>query len=198
MDLNNFLYNQPDKPEPLTGSVLVSEPMTHDSYFGRSAILILDVPEPGGHLGLLLNKGTTVTLADLMPDWEKGREVPVFCGGPVDMQRMFLIHSLGERLKGSYEILPGLYVGADVNAVIDYIENDGEIDGKLRFFLGYCGWSPGQLAGEIKRNSWAINNHREVAGLLEGQGTDYWRKEVERLGEAYRSWLMVPTDPSLN
>lgn len=198
MDINDLLYNQAEKPAPKAGSLLVAEPMMQDAYFGRSAILLLDDPEDGSHLGLLLNKSTNVTLADLMPDWEMGREVPVYCGGPVDMQRMFLIHALGKRLEGSYEIVPGLYVGADVNKVIDYIEEGGETEGYLRFFLGYCGWSPGQLEGEIRRNSWAVNNNRTIEGLLKGHGVNYWRNEVKRLGEDYRSWLMVPPDPSFN
>ena len=198
MDLNDILFSPFPTATPHMGSLLISEPLMNDSYFGRSAILVLDEPDDGGHFGLILNKPTEMTLSNLMPDWEKGKRVPIFCGGPVDLQRMFLLHTLGERLGSSAEVLPGIYVGADLDKIIDYIEEGGEVDGKLRFFLGYCGWSPGQLANEIEGNTWAVNALPQCRNLLKGQGISYWNREVKDLGEDYRGWLVIPTDPSLN
>ncbi|MCH5231502.1 MAG: YqgE/AlgH family protein [Muribaculaceae bacterium] len=198
LDLKDLIFSGPPTATPHMGSLLLSEPLLEDNYFSRSAILVLDEPEGGGHFGLILNKPTDVTLRNLMPDWEEGERVPIYCGGPVDLQRMFLLHTLGERLGSTTEVLPGIYVGADLDKTIEYIEEGGEIDGKLRFFLGYCGWSPGQLAGEINRKSWAVNALPQCPNLLRGEGVDYWQREVKDLGEDYRGWLVVPTDPSLN
>lgn len=198
MDLNDILFSPFPTATPHMGSLLISEPLMNDSYFGRSAILVLDEPDDGGHFGLILNKPTEMTLSNLMPDWEKGKRVPIFCGGPVDLQRMFLLHTLGEKLGSSAEVLPGIYVGADLDKIIDYIEEGGEVDGKLRFFLGYCGWSPGQLANEIEGKTWAVNALPQCSNLLKGQGINYWNREVKDLGEDYRGWLVIPTDPSLN
>ena len=139
-----------------------------------------------------------MTLNDLMPDWEEGKRVPIYCGGPVDLQRMFLLHTLGETLGSSTEVLPGVYVGADLEKIIEYIEKGGEMDGKLRFFLGYCGWSPGQLGGEIEGKTWAVNSLPQTQNLLKDKGYSFWTREVKDLGEDYRGWLIVPEDPSLN
>lgn len=198
MDLKDILFSALPAATPHMGSLLISEPLIEDKYFSRSAILVLDEPEGGGHFGLILNKPTEMTLKDLMPEWEEGVKVPIFCGGPVDLQRMFLLHTLGETLGSNTEILPGLYVGADLDKIIDYIEDGGEVDGKLRFFLGYCGWSPGQLAAEINGRTWAVNALPQSENLLLGEGNTYWSREVKDLGEDCRSWLIVPTDPSLN
>lgn len=198
MDLKDILFSALPAATPHMGSLLISEPLIEDKYFSRSAILVLDEPEGGGHFGLILNKPTEMTLRDLMPEWEEGVKVPIFCGGPVDLQRMFLLHTLGETLGSNTEILPGLYVGADLDKIIDYIEDGGEVDGKLRFFLGYCGWSPGQLAAEINGRTWAVNALPQSENLLLGEGNTYWSREVKDLGEDCRSWLIVPTDPSLN
>lgn len=198
MDIKDLLFSNLPTATPHMGSLLISEPLMDDNYFSRSAILVLDEPKEGGHFGLILNKPTEMTLRDLMPEWEEGRRIPIFCGGPIDMQRMFLLHTLGEELGSSTEVLPGIYVGADLDKIIDYVERGGRIEGKLRFFLGYCGWSPGQLDGELNNKTWAVNALPQCRNLLKGSGVDYWAREVKDLGEEYRSWLVVPTDPSLN
>lgn len=198
MDIKDFLFSDIPIATPHSGSLLLSEPLLDDKYFSRSAILVLDEPEDGGHFGLILNKKTEMTLKDLMPDWEEGINIPIYCGGPVDLQRMFLLHTLGEKLGSNCEVLPGIFVGADLDKIIEYIESGGEVDGKLRFFLGYCGWSPGQLAAEIEGKSWAVNSLPQSPNLLKGNGVNYWTREVKDLGEEYRGWLMVPTNPSLN
>ena len=198
MDLKDILFSDLPVSTPHCGSLLVSEPLMDDKYFSRSAILVLDEPEDGGHFGLILNKPTEMTLHDLMPEWEAGSKVPIYCGGPVDLQRMFLLHTLGKELGSEIEVLPGIFVGADLDKIIEYIENGGKVDGKLRFFLGYCGWSPGQLAGEINAKTWAVNALPQCQNLIKGEGVDYWSREVKDLGEDYRGWLVVPTNPSLN
>lgn len=198
MDLKDLLFTDLPISTPHCGSLLISEPLMEDTYFGRSVILVLDEPEDGGHFGLILNKPTEMTLKDLMPEWKEGKRVPIYCGGPVDLKRMFLLHTLGSALGPCTEVVPGIYVGADLDKIIDYIDNGGEIDGKLRFFLGYCGWSPGQLSGEINAKTWAVNTLPDSPNLLSGEGVEYWTKEVKDLGHDYRGWLLIPLDPSLN
>lgn len=198
MDLKNLLYNHAPNYNPGQGSLLIADPMMRGDYFSRSVILILDVPKSGGELGLVLNKCTHLTLQNLIPDWDNGASVPVFSGGPVDMERLFLLHTLIDVFPDAMEVCPGIYVGGDVDEIINYIDSGGEIDGKMRFFLGYSGWMPGQLKKEIERHSWAVNPFPIDNDLLEGDGTEYWRREVERMGPDYRSWLMVPPDPSYN
>ena len=198
MDIKDLLFSLNKPCKPGAGSLLISEPLMEDPYFARSVILLLDEPDDGGHFGLMINKLTSVTLKDLMPDWEYGHRIPIYCGGPVDMDRLFLIHNLGSRLGPCVEVIPGIFVGADIDQVISYLEEGGEAEGHLRFFLGYCGWSPGQLSAELSANTWTVNPHPDGAGLLNGNGVSYWRKEVRQLGEDYRSWLVVPENPSFN
>lgn len=197
MDLKELLFSSPVNINPHCGSLLIAEPLMDDAYFSRSVILVLDEPVDGGHFGLILNKPTEMTLHNLMPDWEAGERVPIFCGGPVDLERMFMLHTLGDKLGNCVEVVPGVYVGAEIDKVIEYIEDGGEVEGKMRFFLGYCGWSAGQLDAEIENHTWAVNPSPERS-LLSGEGNDYWREEVSELGEAYRGWLLVPANPSLN
>lgn len=200
MNLEDMLNTPKSEIKPAQGSLLIANPMMREIHFSRSVIMILDVPAAGGELGLVLNKPTNLTLSDLvaMPEWENGRMVPIFSGGPVDLERLFMLHSLGDVFPGSLEVCPGIFVGANVDDIINYIDSGGTIEGKMRLFLGYSGWAPGQLSREIEQRSWAVDPLPEDIRLLSGGGTEYWRKAVELLGPSYRSWLMFPPDPSYN
>lgn len=198
MNLHNLLYNNLSSAEPERGRLLISDPMMEEAHFRRSVVMILDRDADKGHLGLTLNKSTSITLGDIIPGWQPGEKIPVFCGGPVDLERLFLLHTLGDIIEDATEVSPGIFVGGDVERILQYIEDGGETEGRLRFFLGYSGWSQGQLETEIARHSWAVAEAGDARGLLSGAENSYWRRNVKRLGESYRSWLVVPPDPMDN
>lgn len=198
IDIESMIYKEPEEVSPRKGDLLIAEPLLKEPYFKRSAVLILDDGDGDTHTGLTLNVGTPCTLQDLFPDWKAGGNVKVYSGGPVETDRLFMLHTLGDRFEGSTEIAPSLYVGADLDSVIEYISEEGDVEGKIRFFLGYSGWSKDQLTTEILNHSWAVNKKPDMREALTGQGDAYWRREVERLGAKYRSWLLVPQDPEFN
>ena len=198
MDLESIIYKDPTIVNPQKGDLLIAEPLLDEPYFKRSVILLLDEDNNQGHIGLALNKITPVSLQDLFPDWKAGAEVPVYSGGPVEADRLFMLHTMGDRFEGSMEVSPGLYVGAKLDDIIDYINNNRYADGNIRFFLGYSGWSRGQLTSEILKNTWALNPNPGPTDVLTGAEDLYWRREVRRLGEKYRSWLLVPSNPAFN
>lgn len=193
------------------GDLLIAEPLLKEEVFRRAVVMVLDAPAEGGAsqtegkdftdsgvMGLVLNHNTELTLQNLMPDWSEGARVPLFCGGPVEMERLFMLHTLGDRFPGSMEIVPGVFVGGKLDDIVDYINNGGAIAGKMRFFLGYSGWSSAQLRDELAAKVWTRSRPGSNESLLRGDGNPYWRREVERLGEEYRSWLLVPQDPEMN
>lgn len=204
MDIERLLFGAPTPGGvPDRRSLLLAEPLMQEPYFRRSVVLLLERDPSGGYIGLTLNKQADLTMADLVPGWERGRDVEVFSGGPVDEQRLFMLHTLSDVLKGSREILPGLFVGGTLEDITTYIEGGGEIEGKMRFFLGYSGWDSGQLEKELLGRSWAVADAVSPDGsdtmrLIDGRENDFWRREVNRLGEDYRSWLVVPETPWLN
>ena len=198
MYLESIIYKDPTIVNPQKGDLLIAEPLLDEPYFKRSVILLLDEDNNQGHIGLALNKITPVSLQDLFPDWKAGAEVPVYSGGPVEADRLFMLHTMGDRFEGSMEVSPGLYVGAKLDDIIDYINNNRYADGNIRFFLGYSGWSRGQLTSEILKNTWALNPNPGHTDVLTGAEDLYWRREVRRLGEKYRSWLLVPSNPAFN
>lgn len=198
MDIESIIYKEPTELTPQKGDLLIAEPLLKQPYFKRSAILILEQDASGGHIGLTLNVATPITLQDLFPDWTEGNNIRVFSGGPVETDRLFMLHTLGDYFEGAQEIAKGIYVGANLDDVIEFINQNEDIEGKMRFFLGYSGWTKDQLTSEILNHTWALNRDCDMSEALTGQGNEYWRREVERLGPNYRSWLLVPPDPELN
>lgn len=198
MDLESIIYKDPTIINPQSGDLLIAEPLLDEPYFKRSVIMLLDEDRNEGHIGLTLNKQTPVTLQDIFPEWRAGAQVRVYSGGPVESNRLFMLHTMGDIFNGSVEVAKGIYVGGKLDDVIDYVNNNPDIEGCLRFFLGYSGWGRGQLTSEILKNTWALNANPAQTDILTGAEDVYWRREVERLGEKYRSWLIVPSDPSFN
>lgn len=201
MELDGMLKidNQSDSPIR-RGDFLLAEPLLKEEFFNRAVVLVLDVDSDNGVMGLTLNKSTTFRLSDIIEGWEYGRRIPLYCGGPVDTQRLFMLHSLGELFPGSLEICPGIFVGGRLDDIVAYINDGGVIEGKMRFFLGYSGWGNDQLRRELKENVWAMTrrNDGSMCDILRGQDNAFWRREVERLGSRYRSWLIVPQNPEEN
>lgn len=199
MDLDALIYNgMTNSKVGERGEILIAEPLLTDPWFGRSVVLMLDRDKEGGRLGLTMNKVLPLSLADLFPDWPEASAVKVYQGGPVDRQRLFMLHTLGDAFGPSAEVCPGVYVGGETEKIMDYINRNLDTDGKVRFFMGYSGWTDGQLEGEIARKSWAVARPDTGSRLLEGEGDAYWRREVSALGEPYRAWLSVPENPMFN
>ncbi|MDE7412181.1 MAG: YqgE/AlgH family protein [Muribaculaceae bacterium] len=198
IDIESLIYKDPQGLNPQKGDLLIAEPLLDQPYFKRSVILLLEEDKDHGHVGLTLNVPTPVTLQDLFPQWQAGKRVRIYSGGPVESDRLFMLHTLGDHFEGASEVAPGLYVGANLDQVMDYINNEESIEGKLRFFLGYSGWSKDQLNVEIMNHSWALAHPERMRDALLGNGNDYWRREVEKLGKEFRSWLIIPQDPEEN
>ena len=198
IDLESLIYRDSTDVNPKKGDLLIAEPLLDQPYFKRSVVLLLEEDENKGKIGLTLNIPTPVTLQDLFPEWTAGKKVRVFSGGPVESDRLFMLHTLGDYFDGAMEVAPGLYVGADLNQVMDYIQNEENLEVKLRFFLGYSGWAKDQLCTEILNHSWALTHPEDKGDALVGRGNEYWRREVEKLGKDYRSWLLIPQNPEEN
>lgn len=199
MDLESLLFH-PDNTgiNPGAGKLLVASPLINEPFFKRGVVLVLDSDSKGGLMGLVLNKSSRLSLGDLMPGWKGGFRVPVYCGGPVETDRMFMLHTMPDIITDSTEILPGIFVGGNLKDMVEYINGGGESEGNFRFFLGYSGWLKGQLDSELEENVWALKKIADPHLLFSGTGNPFWRREVKDMGERYRGWLTVPEDPDLN
>jgi len=182
---------------PAQGSILISEPFLQDSYFQRSVVLLIEHTSKGS-MGFVLNKKTELIVNSFFSDLENSPEIPIYLGGPVSANRLFFIHSLGDLIiPDALKINDQLYFDGDFDALKRYILNGHSIEGKVKFFLGYSGWTEGQLGKEIDSNSWVVSQAKSDS-IIPAEGEAYWKKSLERLGQNYKTWINYPKDPYLN
>ncbi|MDE6134513.1 MAG: YqgE/AlgH family protein, partial [Muribaculaceae bacterium] len=189
-DITTTLFKVPaSDAKPTCGTMLVSEPFLAERFFNHGVVSIIDYVASEGATGVVMNNATDYLLRDLIDGISSEISVPVFCGGPVGQDRIFFIHTLGpDVIAGAREYAPGMYVGGDFDAMVDYINAGYPVEGFVRFFIGYCSWNEGQLEKEIAGDTWAVvpatvSPHE----ILSGSGDSYWHSSVRRLGPRYRS-----------
>src|SRR5690606_33036284 len=115
-----------------------------DNNFKRSAVLVCDYVKAEGTVGFILNKPLDMRVDDLVADFPEF-DAEVFFGGPVQTDTIHYLHNVGELLDESTKIVDGVYWGGDFDK-LKFLISQGLIEPKnIRFFVGYSGWSEGQL-----------------------------------------------------
>lgn len=185
-----------NKRKATRGRVLISDPFSKDVYFGRSVVYLCDHNEDGT-FGFVLTNFIDLNLSDIAKNFPKITS-KVSIGGPVQTDSIYFIHMLGNRIPGSVEVADGIYIGGDYDLLLEKI-NSGELDEtKVRFFLGYSGWSAGQLDDEIKRNNWIVAPVLNPLEIMDTSITDVWKKFMKREGKKYDVLSRAPLDFSDN
>lgn len=187
------LYNQNKKLE--IGSVLVSEPLLQDYFFRRSVVLIIDHNEKGT-LGVVVNKPIYIDINEVISDFAS-KLFPLFSGGPVAIDRVFFLHQLGDEISESEKIAGHVFWSGNEQEIAAYFRNPTFDESKIRAFLGYSGWEPGQLEKEIESGSWAVTD-LNTDMIFEIDSSSLWNEVVKCLGEDFQVWLNFPNNPLLN
>ncbi|MCL4129326.1 UNVERIFIED_CONTAM: hypothetical protein GTU68_046664 [Idotea baltica] len=166
-----------------------------DSNFQRSVILICEHRFEGS-FGLILNKQLDLSIGDAVNELSH-LNAPLFFGGPVQPDTLHFIHSYGELLTDSLEISKGVFWGGDFEH-LKFLAETNQIDPqKIRFYLGYSGWSEGQLTEELKEKSW-ITSKCSPKDLFSSNPLDLWQNVLGKMGGNYRVMSHFPVDPTLN
>jgi len=143
-----------------------------------------------------LNKPLDIKLGEVVYDFPDFNAV-VYLGGPVESDNLFFIHTLGEQIEGSLEILSGLYWGGKMEVVKEMMILKKINPDQIRFYIGYSGWSPNQLKEELERNAWVVSNTNSKL-LLKTNPDQLWETTLHRLGGDYSYWPKFPIDPMQN
>ncbi len=198
-NIESFLFNiDITANNPHKGALLISEPFLREQYFNHSVICLTEYQYGETSMGLVLNHLTEFHLQDLVEAITSEVEIPIYCGGPMSMDRLFYIHTLGDIIPDSIQIIDGLYIGGEFDSIVRYINCECDIDEKIRFFIGYSGWDVNQLDEELRKKVWAVTQISDVSELFKGHENAYWHKYVRTLGDKYKGWLYHPQYPQSN
>ena len=169
---------------------LLAMPGMLDENFSGSLIYLLEHSDKGA-MGLVVNRPTGIVLSTLFEKIELKLEIaplldqPVYFGGPVQVERGFVLHptDLVEKYSSSLIIADGLTMTTSKD-VLEAVAN-GSGPEKFLMTLGYAGWGAGQLEEEISLNGWiniAIPNDQMQTIIFDTPYTDRYQKAMQVLG----------------
>ena len=181
--------------KPTVGSVLISDPFLDEEYFRRSVVLICDHNDEGT-FGFVLNNYLDIDLHEVDSDFPD-IQARISVGGPVETQSLFFIHSLGKEIEGAVAINDTLFFGGDYEQV-QLLLKDPSNKNRIRFFLGYSGWSKDQLKGELKENSWIVASNITANEILNTSNEKFWEYCLEKQGERFKTISKFPINPQNN
>ena len=144
--------------------------------------MMIAVPLGDKHFGFILNRASELTLARLFPEHAPSAKVvdPVYLGGPEVPNALF---ALTRRDPGapSMHLFGSLYMTGHagiIDRIIEQTPNDA------RYFAGFVGWTPGELAKEIEAGYWYVADPDPA--LVFRKNTDaMWEELVTRLGNGH-------------
>ncbi len=136
------------------GLTIKSTDLLNGSFFEHTTILIIEHNQEGS-VGFVTNKPLEKSLHELI-EFNHSKPFPLMDGGPVDRAHLFVLHKRPDLIEGGKEISSGLYLGGNMEQVIEAINTEGINQHEVQLFIGYCGWDLGELEAEVEEGSWII------------------------------------------
>jgi putative transcriptional regulator len=178
-------------PLSFAGSLLVAHPNMLDPNFRRTVLFISAHDSVDGALGVIINRPLGKQVGDLVNDVPPDglADVPVFLGGPVGKNQLMF---------AAFEWEAGSGLKLNHNVGVDEAhQRIGEDPTSIRAFVGYAGWSAGQLEAEMKQKAWILQRPTREA-LTPERLPKLWFEIMRGLGPWYKMLSAAPDDPSLN
>jgi putative transcriptional regulator len=178
--------------ESVRGRLLVATPDLRDPNFSRTVVLMLEHGDDGA-LGVVLNRPIDLTVADVLPDWADLSSAPacLFVGGPVAPTAVIgLGRGEGPVFQPLFDGLGTLDLDLDPALYASTMPS-------LRVFVGYAGWSPGQLELELAAGGWLVVDLASD-DPFSADPSQLWQAVLRRQGGRLAMFASAPEDPSTN
>lgn len=175
------LYEAMDKRDPVAGSLLIAAPDMPDPNFRRSIVYMIE-HDHSGSLGVVITRRSETDVRDILPAWAPlcAPSASFYIGGPVKPDTGIALVVLrsgadGEGHTGLQRIDGRVHV-VDLDSDPDEVRDLSE---GMRIFVGYTGWAPGQLQGELDRGDWYVAPSLP-GDLLAPARVDVWGEVLRR------------------
>ncbi|MSP48072.1 MAG: YqgE/AlgH family protein [Alphaproteobacteria bacterium] len=167
----------------LAGHLLIAMPNMRDPRFERTVIYMC-VHNAEGAMGLVINKAVgSLTFSQLLRQLgipkEGAADRRVHFGGPVEMGRGFVLHTDEYEQESTVKVRPGYSVTATIDILKAIAEGSGPQQALLA--LGYAGWAPGQLDGEIQANGW-LHAPADPGIVFDDELDTKWTRAIGKIG----------------
>lgn len=180
-----------DAQMQLAGTLLLATPSLRDGIFDRSVILLADHSADDGAFGLILNQPTGREVSHFLnkPEFEPLFRVPVHIGGPVSREQLTFSAFWWNPSDGLH-----WQIRLPAAEAIQRTKQPGVI---VRAFIGYSGWTGGQLEGELRRQSW-ISAKPGPDLLGKPHDPELWADILRGMSPFHRLLIEAPASPDLN
>jgi putative transcriptional regulator len=145
-------YRVQSRQIPTAELFLVAARGLRDPNFSQSVVLLIH-DEREGAFGLIINRPTEYTVADVLPDMAGMERHHLYLGGPVEMRRLLFLFRSDTAYEEAQKAFDGVFLGSDAGLLKRII---AEGRSEFRLYAGYSGWAPGQLDYELSRGDWHL------------------------------------------
>ncbi|MFT5467453.1 MAG: putative transcriptional regulator [Verrucomicrobiales bacterium] len=185
-------FDTPDSDDSLRGKVLLAAPSLTEATFRRTVLLLTNHHAKDGAIGYILNRPLEKTVSELLKksDFTELADVPAYIGGPVSQEHL-TFGSLGwNEADGKLQFETHLSAQEAVRHVKEGFS--------VRAFVGYSGWSEGQLEGELDQKAWVVKPPMRELVQEDRLDVGLWGKLIRDVSPIHRLAADMPDDPSLN
>ena len=175
--------------------ILIAHPAFRDLEYRQTVLVAAPAPN-GGHVGVILNRPTRRSLGSLFPEHEPSKKVvdPVYYGGPFSRGALVaLVRADNTPGSGSVLLMKNLYLAFRANTIDHVIE---ATPNEARYFVGYVGWRPGELRGEIDRGLWSVAN-ADLEVIFRKDTEGLW-EELLQQSKRIRALPELPLSPDVD
>lgn len=172
------------------GDLLIAQPYMQDANFKRSVLYLCQHSRDEGAVGFVLNKPIHMKINQLAPDFPEF-DAEVYYGGPVATDAMFYIHDVGDILDDSLAVKNGVYWGGDFEKLKFLISSKLIKPKNIKFFIGYSGWTAGQLEAELKERSWLLGD-MDVNYVFKSESISLWSRVLHNKGGVFTVLAQMP------
>ena len=171
---------------------MIAHPSLLDPNFCKTVIFLSTNDAEEGSFGVVLNRPAGRTVADVLPDQNLGQlgQIPVLIGGPVSPDQLifasFKWHTVGKRMECKHHLV--------LEEARTALAEERTV---VRAFIGYAGWTKGQLESELAQHAWLVMKpDREILHI--SRTKTIWRETLSAFGPWFRLVAEAPDDPSRN
>lgn len=182
---------------PAPGLLLLATPILDEPPFHRTVVYLLEHAHDSGSLGVVINRPTSDAVEKALPPWRDVISHPavLFEGGPVQQDGALCLGATEEDAQSA-----GVRPLHDGVASIDLDGDPHDVIGvasALRVFVGYAGWSPGQLDDELAQGAWWVVPGSR-ADVFSERPESLWASVLRRQPPPLAFASTYPDDPARN
>jgi putative transcriptional regulator len=171
--------NYSDANSPRRGRFLVASRQAIGPFFYQTVVVLLSY-DPEGAIGLVINRPTQLPVSALLPNVAEVQERtdPAHFGGPVEPNRVMVLIESDTPPTESLRIIENVFASRSLQSLEAMAKTNGPML-RFRAYVGYAGWGPGQLDGEIARGDWHVDSG-DPKVIFDMPSEEIWPKFIRR------------------